>query len=100
MARADPAAGGELAEAILEHVRPNTRSSYLTATRDYERYCLSRSLSPWPVRVDVFCGWLMSLPKGGRVSMRSLPMYTYVMTGVRFSHGLRSLDPWPAEASL
>ena len=77
-------------------MRPKTRSSYATATRDYERYCLARNLSPWPARIDVFCGWVMSLPKGGRVSMRSVPMY---MAGVRFSHGLQSMDPWPAEGS-
>ena len=100
-ARADPEGGARLAEALMDHVLPKTRSSYETATRSYVAFCEVRSIPPWPVEIDTFCGWLMELvdpdtPASGNVKVTSLGMY---LAGVKYTHGLRSRAPWPGEGS-
>lgn len=68
--QSDPVLGSYVSTAITNHIRPKTRSSYETATRDYLRFCEERNQTPFPVGAVTLSAWLIKL--SSRIQVQSM----------------------------
>jgi hypothetical protein len=77
-AHADPALGRVLAFALGSSIKPGTQRGYDSAAMSYERHCLNRNLTPYPVDPITLSGWIVW--KAMLISVASVKVYC---SGVR-----------------